>query len=633
MPHDSRSGYRPDIDGLRALAVLAVILFHANLFRDSERIAPGGFVGVDVFFVISGFLITGLILKGLKDRTFALRDFYARRIRRIFPSLSLVLLGSWVLGWFTLLPDEYRQLGKHIAAGATFVSNFALWREAGYFDTEAQLKPLLHLWSLGIEEQFYIVWPLLVALSWRGGANALLLLIAALGAGSFVYNVALVATDPAGTFYLPFTRFWELLAGGLLAHHVASGRLRPAAGLQNLMAIAGLLLIVLAITRFDGTLVFPGWWVLIPTFGTCLLISSEMAWINRKVLAHPLLVVIGLISYPLYLWHWPLLSFAKVAETEDPSNLLKGLAIGFAFVLAWLSYRLVEKPIRVLKGRKGALALAGLMAVVAALGLSTYASGFPRRFPAEIAGIFNQADATSSYRYEKCFLAPPAQTESDFASDCVVAGNRLVFLWGDSHAAHLYPGIKRLQRERDFGLAQFTAASCVPFVKPDSFNGDTCRRINQFVEQKVSELRPPVVVLSARWPLNAPDLAQLLQRTVSFLRAQGVHDIYLFGPPPKWSPTLRSVMARYYLERGSIPEWMTPAPKSFAQTSYLDSLMREMAAKTGVTYISLIDTLCRDGKCIVRRPSSNDLIVADYDHFTPAGSEYLFEQLVSRLAF
>ena len=286
--------YRADIDGLRAIAVLAVIGFHAN-----PAAVPGGFVGVDIFFVVSGFLITSLILTKLRDGSFSFMEFYARRIRRLFPALVVVLLATWILGWFILPPTEYAALGRHTLAGAAFAANILSYSEVGYFDVPAAAKPLLHLWSLGVEEQFYIVFPALLLLLWR--YRAIGLSLALIGIVSFALNIALVRHHPAFTFYLPLTRFWEFMAGGLLA---CSYLLRESFRLptrfelsgprwRDVAAATGLLLIVagLALTSEEC---FPGWWAVLPVGGTFLIIAAgPQAWLNRTALAHPKLVFVG----------------------------------------------------------------------------------------------------------------------------------------------------------------------------------------------------------------------------------------------------------------------------------------------------------------------------------------------------
>jgi len=302
----SPNAYRPDVDGLRAIAVLSVLAFHAF-----PRAAPGGFAGVDVFFVISGFLISGILFEALRAGHFSFIDFYRRRVRRIFPALILVLAASLGLGWMLLLPDEYRLLGKHALAGAGFLSNIALWREAGYFAPAAEVTPLLHLWSLGVEEQYYLVWPLLLAF-FAGRPRALPWMIVGLAAVSFALNVWLTPRAPSAAFYLPLTRFWELMAGSALAYHVHYGS--PGRRMADAKAAAGLALVAAGIALLSAGRAFPGWWALAPVVGSSLLIAAgPAAWINRRLLSNPVMVYIGLISYPLYLWHWPLLVYARIA--------------------------------------------------------------------------------------------------------------------------------------------------------------------------------------------------------------------------------------------------------------------------------------------------------------------------------
>lgn len=286
-PHPS---YRADIDGLRAIAVLSVIAYHAF-----PNFVTGGFVGVDIFFVISGYLISIIIFSSIRKGNFGFVDFYIRRINRIFPALILVLITCYVFGWFWLLDDEFKALGKHIASAAVFISNLILWREAGYFDKAAELKPLLHLWSLGIEEQFYLTWPLMLYLAWRRGLNLLRFLIV-IAFSSFIINIAMVYSDAVTAFYLPITRFWELLVGCILAYchiyNVNIVNISPFGAFNdrhicNLKAVVGILFIATAVLLLNKGVAYPGWWALLPTIGTALLISSGAdTFINRKMLAN-----------------------------------------------------------------------------------------------------------------------------------------------------------------------------------------------------------------------------------------------------------------------------------------------------------------------------------------------------------
>jgi peptidoglycan/LPS O-acetylase OafA/YrhL len=381
--------YRPDIDGLRAIAVLSVIGFHAF-----PSWVKGGFIGVDLFFVISGFLISGIIYENLDKGEFTFREFYARRIRRIFPSLILVMAACLVFGWFALLTDEYKQLGRHIAGGASFISNFLLWQESGYFDNSAETKPLLHLWSLGIEEQFYIVWPLLLWLTWKRKFNIFAVTLA-IAVGSFYLNIKGIKQDAVATFYSPITRFWELMCGGLLAwvtiykkesltgiklrldRFIVSNiyrnkQVEKGRTLANLSAFTGLALLAYGFSTIAKDFYFPGVWALVPVLAALLIISAgPAAWINRQILSTNIFVWFGLISYPLYLWHWPLLSFARIIENGTPSREIRVAAVVISIVLAWLTMKLIERPFRFGNQRTG-LKVATLSGLMFAIGVSGF---------------------------------------------------------------------------------------------------------------------------------------------------------------------------------------------------------------------------------------------------------------------
>lgn len=332
--------YRPDIDGLRAIAVLLVVVFHA--FPNQ---LPGGFIGVDVFFIISGYLISTIILENLQAQNFSFSTFYARRIKRIFPALLLVLLVCYGFGWFALLADEYKQLGKHMAGGAGFVANFVFWREAGYFDNAADTKPLLHLWSLGIEEQFYMVWPVLLWAAYKKKWNVLLSIVG-VGLVSFVWSVKASYGHSVQAFYAPWTRFWELLCGSFLAwsslhkkrlgthlaptthgrwrwieHLLARSLLPEHSILRQVQSILGVLFIGVATYLLSKEAHFPGFWALLPTLGAVFIIAAgPQAWINRVILSNRLFVWVGLISYPLYLWHYPLRRLHASSKAKRPAH-------------------------------------------------------------------------------------------------------------------------------------------------------------------------------------------------------------------------------------------------------------------------------------------------------------------------
>ena len=341
LQEHTHNHYRPDIDGLRAIAVLSVVIFHAF-----PEYLGGGFIGVDVFFVISGFLITSLILREQREERFSLKHFYARRIRRIFPALSLVLGFGLIAGWICLNFMEYKQLTKHTGSSAIFITNFMLLREAGYFDNAADTKPMLHLWSLAIEEQFYLAWPLILMFfkrlpRWLFPALVVLLL------SSLGYSLSLVFKGNFEyDFYSPLSRSWELLLGASLAFGVSRQVAIPTLW-RNMAGWVGLVFIFISACFLDKNMPFPGYWALPPTVGAALILFAGMqSNLNRVLLASRPLVAIGLISYPLYLWHWPLLSFARILESQTPGLGLRLFLVLSSFVLAWLTYRFVEKPIR-----------------------------------------------------------------------------------------------------------------------------------------------------------------------------------------------------------------------------------------------------------------------------------------------
>lgn len=407
-PHFSHPKYRPDIDGLRAIAVSSVVAFHA--FPNSMK---GGFIGVDIFFVISGYLISSIILKNLKSGTFSFTEFYARRAKRIFPALAIVLCSSLIFGWLALLPEELNQLGRHVIAGAGFVSNLVLWNESGYFDNSADTKPLLHLWSLGVEEQFYIFWPLALWLAWRKSFN-IFWLTALAAFSSFALNATEIKQDPVATFYSPLTRFWELLCGTILAWYSldrqenSAGEKKPSSNLAyrfftwhhsingitaipNALSIAGLTLLLYGFSKINKELSFPGYWSLIPVLGAVLIISAgQKAWINRTILSSKPFVWIGLISFPLYLWHWPILSYGRIIYFDLPPLKFRVAAVAASVILAWITVKFVEKPFR-FSAKNSNLKVFTLSAAIASLG----AVGF----------IFSKADFSHSHAIEKLTIS------------------------------------------------------------------------------------------------------------------------------------------------------------------------------------------------------------------------------------
>ncbi|MEO6222866.1 MAG: acyltransferase family protein, partial [Vicinamibacterales bacterium] len=484
--------YRPDIDGLRAVAVLAVVLFHAF-----EGLAPGGFVGVDVFFVISGFLISRIIRRAVTDGTFTLSGFYARRIRRILPALLVVLLTCLLAGYAVSLADEWHTLGRHVFAGALFHANIAVAREAtdGYFVALSGRNPLLHLWSLGVEEQFYVVWPLMFAalVRWTRRPLAGVLTILVL---SFVLNVAWVITSPTDAYFFPFTRLWELLVGSALVFIS-----RPLGRAQSeVAAVLGVGLIVASCVVFDWAAPFPGWRALAPTLGAALVIAAgPRAWICRKVLAAPPFVSVGLISYPLYLWHWPMLIFGRAVWINSrfwPGTLLLVTA---SVALAYLTYRFVESRSR---AARGPLVTAGLLVALVGTAIvgRTVAEGrldsrMTRITPSTAQLI--KATADWSFPYPANF-----RRKSGFTSGEDNPGHpRVVLFVGDSYLEQYWARVHHLISEAPASMPTvrfFTRGGCAPLRHRES-RGPICGR---FLDDAIAAAMNPAVdtvVLGAFW--------------------------------------------------------------------------------------------------------------------------------------
>ncbi len=486
-------GYRPEIDGLRAIAVLSVVGYHV-----APAALRGGFVGVDIFFVISGFLISTIIFGNLERDRFSYAEFYARRIKRIFPALLLVLSLSLAFGWYVLLPDEFRQFGKHLMAGAGFVSNFALWSEAGYFDRAAEVKPLLHLWSLGIEEQFYILWPLLLGIVWYRKSSFLMttLLVAII---SFIINIYWAYRDPAADFFSPFTRIWELMVGGILAYIVLyrPHYLSSNAKLLSLLSLLGLLLIVFSVGFLPEIASFPGWWALPATLGAFLLIAGGPGvWVNRYLLSNRLMVWVGLISYPLYLWHWPLLSFARIIEGDTPATSIKLAAAMASIVLAWGTYTLIEKPFR--RGySKTAISILSLsMTFLFVIGLLVWKGWPPPRHDSK--SIEPLITAVGDWGFPDGLETISWHRQTFFVKE---GSNTKTLFFGDSHVQQYAPRIVRLLTENpNHNTAVFaTAGGCPPIPNVSANKLVWCPSMTASAIEYIDRDDVETVVIGAHW--------------------------------------------------------------------------------------------------------------------------------------
>jgi peptidoglycan/LPS O-acetylase OafA/YrhL len=624
--------YRPDVDGLRAIAVISVVAFHAF-----PAYFPGGFIGVDVFFVISGFLISTIILKQLRRSTFTVADFYRRRIRRIFPALAVVLASCLLFGWYALLPDEFELLGKHVAAAAVFVSNFVSWHEVGYFDRDAALKPLLHLWSLGIEEQFYLGWPLLLLLlKNRKGTG---ITISLLTAASFVLNLALLYRNPTANYYFPLSRFWELGLGCLLAYYRESSAAAAQAGAGSrpraanswtgspvypAIPVVGFVLIIVALFAFDSHTPFPGWAALLPTCGAlCLLGTPGNTWFQRRVMGHPAIVFIGLISYPLYLWHWPLLSFATILQSEAPSAAVRVVAVALSVALAALTYLLVELPIRRQRRPRVALGLAAGLATLGIAGLSVYAAaGINSRFDLDVRAI-RQGPRTDSLCLDSF---PGAKTGVVNYCKTTASSHPAVLFMGDSRSQAIYDGNVAVLG-RGYPLMLLGRGGCPPLlnVAIDSDSRERgCNDTWNLLVKYVRQMQPRVIVLvggGSHYLTESANHAHAFEQGLRNLIAalQGTSRVIYVREIPGYGSAPACFLRRIRLPGGGCAPEVPRSTVESDMASYnhaLDEIQREFPA---LRVIDSIPILCGPTSCS-QRLESGEIIYSDELHLSPAGA-------------
>jgi len=612
--------YRADIDGLRAVAVLMVVIYHAF-----PHVLPGGFIGVDVFFIISGYLISTILFQGIDAGTFSITDFYSRRIRRIFPALSVVLIATGFFGWFSLRADEFQQLGKHIAAGAGFVSNIVLWGESGYFDNAAETKPLLHLWSLGIEEQFYFFFPIVLWLAWRRRLN-LLIVTSVIAVLSFGWNLYQYNTDTTALFYSPFTRFWELMIGSVLAYVALSTKkaslLPTTATAVNLRSLAGVALLIVGVVTAGRAYAFPGAWALFPTFGAALLISAgPSAFLNRHVLSNRFMVSVGLISYPLYLWHWPLLSYARIIEGRTPTASVRALCVVAAFVLAFLTFRFIERPLRFhVRQNSVAWLLASAVFLVGIAGYGVYAKdGFEGRSvdlrEVKFDGDIGHVDF-HAYVENKFFPCTPesVRDQAEKWEDIVRCSQSRddkpidTVLLGDSHAEHLFIGIAESLPEKN-----------VAFYIRNGMSVRSNPGFNAIFEAIDANPDIKQVIIASLWSLRQIPIADMID-TIRSLQVSG-KKVFITDDTPDFS--FDPALCKFKGE-------CTENASSFMDryNTYQEALGDVVDSAIGVELVRTSEYLCDSTVC--KMGDNGKLYYRDPNHLSIPGSQFIGAEMIRR---
>ena len=650
--------YRRDIDGLRALAVLAVVLFHFGVPG-----VTGGFVGVDVFFVISGFLITSIIWREREAGRFSFIDFWARRARRILPALFVMMAATLAVGWFLLAPKDYEELGRSVHYQAIFTSNLLFSRQHGYFEAASDIKPLLHTWSLAVEEQFYIIFPLLLTLLvsrlkyWRLALFAILLV-------SFGMSVWAVAHAPQKAFFLLHMRAWELLAGAMLAvMPLRDWRASPA--LAQGVSLLSMTLILIAVCGFDSTTPFPGATALLPVLGVVGLIwanGQQSTWVGR-LLSSRIMVGLGLISYSWYLWHWPVFVYASYAAVDGLSPLELGALMLLSLVMGYLSWRFVETPFRekrLLPGRKAILAAAGIgILCIGFTGVALRkADGVPSRL-SEQALRYAQAKKWSP-ELTACLADKDTPDDRLFCHFGPKGSSISALVWGDSHATALIPALEVAAKRHDISLVQASFAGCVPLDGLE--NIERCAHFNHRVEKAMAQQSFSDVVLAARWSLylygqmsgdKRPAIkdpgtgkyvraiaeqrfAQGMRERIKGLRAAG-HRVWLVKEVPLQEIIVPYRLSRLAMMHRPVDREGLPVAEHLKRQAFISQLFAELAAAdSGVTVLDPAPLLCgADGLCRVELKGR--ALYTDDNHLSEVGARHveaflepLFSSLQSR---
>jgi peptidoglycan/LPS O-acetylase OafA/YrhL len=602
--------YRPDIDGLRAVAILPVLLFHAGLAGFS-----GGFVGVDVFFVISGYVIALSLLPDLHARQFSIWRFYARRIRRIFPALFVTVAVTGIFAYLLFLPSFFLDFSKSLLAASVFTSNLYFWKASGYFAAEAVFRPLLHTWSLSVEEQYYLFMPVAMWVIFRFLGKRWLLFLSPAIMVSLALSIYATWVAPTANFYILPTRAWELLIGAALA--LGSIPVVRTRWLAEAIGVLGLAMIGYAIFSFDDTTSFPGLNALFPCLGTALLIyvgKAKVAPLATSFLSLKPLVWIGLISYSLYLVHWPIVSFVRYQSLEQPTLAQALVIVAASFALAYLSWRFVEQPFRrpnpaltqprLLAG--GVVAIA-LFAAIGVVGIVS--KGFPGR-----AGGFVEEKVAGHEHWHpgKCFLSDNPDYRKWSAEDCTLTNGSgpEALLWGDSFAAHYIPGIEANAGHIPAKVLVYTAAGCPPIVSYYSYARPRCTEFNANVLKLVKERGIRTVILSSRWTdLQSRGLDQL-KSTLDALAPLGV-DVYVIGQSPQFSVDVQVIA---YSKGSGDPDAVDKWTVFFDPA--INAALKERAG--AAKFIDPLTYLCDGPLCAYRE--KGQYLYEDAEHFSVLGS-------------
>jgi peptidoglycan/LPS O-acetylase OafA/YrhL len=662
MTETPKINHRADIDGLRGIAVLAVVLYHAGV-----PFLAGGYVGVDVFFVISGYLISAHIYRDRSQNNFSLRSFYERRAKRILPALLVVVSAFACLGVVLLAPRELEVLCVQSITALTSSSNLFFWLRTNYFAPHAELKPMLMTWSLGVEEQFYIVFPLLVGWVWNRGRRFLLLSLGALSVLTLLISIYQSFAYPTAAFFLLTSRWWELGFGTILGIHEAGlvdEKRKAVRGWRTeLLGAAGLAGVLAGAFLYDGATRFPGAAALLPVVASLMLLSAKNSWVNRTLLSTKSLVAIGLISYSLYLWHWPILSFAQFCSGDALPPVQKACLVALAVALATLSYFFVEQPFRRMTRTPRTLYRYAAVSALCSIPLCVllFNKGWPARYPGA-AAIEQQAHLPS---IETC-IAHDGQSTAVRSGGCSPAqSDRTLAILGDSHAASLNRYLQTALESKGWSVAEFTKSSCPPLghVAPGSAERANCVAFSQnSLDQVVGDPNIKTVLLAGYWMTLFPpfmehgrytaegqtaasltvedswrNLEAGLNEEAARLQAGGKKIVIVIDSPSLgFNPLLvtlsDAIGPRRALKRilwNGNDESVTAVPKMPGKTR-MESRLRRVAARHDAEVVDLYAGLCVQSTC--RYALNGQPLFEDPHHLTRLGAELAMRQSTASLA-
>jgi peptidoglycan/LPS O-acetylase OafA/YrhL len=631
--------YRTEIDGLRALAVVPVILFHAGF-----ELFSGGFVGVDVFFVISGYLITTILIEDIENKKFSIVNFYERRARRILPALFFVMLVCIPFAWVWMLPNQMKDFSQSLVAVSLFASNILFWKESGYFDLAAEEKPLLHTWSLAVEEQYYILFPIFLILAWRFGKNRVFWMIVVMAAISLLLSEWGWRNKATANFYLAPTRAWELFAGSITAFIFQKKGFQK----NNLLATCGLAAIVFSIFFYDETTPFPSVYALVPVLGVVLLLLyADKETLAAKLLSTKGFVGIGLISYSAYLWHQPLFAFARIKSASEPSQLIMSILALTSLLLAYLSWKYIETPFRNKKNitRTNVLFVSffGLVSFIILGGFGHLKNGFDNRLTTEQLDLLafsthykGRREAEYWNLSNKCYIISLPFNEFE-KRDCFTQkfddASLTVLLIGDSHSGYLSEGLRPYLELRNINLLQLSISHCASLAKAKDVR---CNESLKTIKTIVKEQHVDAVVEfhTAGMEIFSDNPENYFEEYISNLMhiSENVSKVYIVGQIPTYFPSLpsRLMLSKSNLNSDRIALTAVSEESKNAER-HLKNLL-DNHDLNNVEYISLFDELCNENSCLIRVGGSavENLINWDYGHLSENGAKYISEKLVGK---